>query len=131
MNVLFICNGNVARSQEAVIFFNNASKLNHAQSAGVNVKEGKPIDPLVISVMQELNYSMQDCYRKYADEKIIDDADLIISFKLYHELPVHVQSHSNVRYWEVADPQHQSIDFHREVRDSIKLMINELVSEIG
>ena len=131
MNVLFVCNGNVARSQEAAIFFNDTSNLNYAQSAGVNVKAGKPIDPLVVSVMQELNYSMQDCYRKYADDSLINVADLVISFKPYSELPLALQSHPNIRYWDVADPQHQSIDFHREVRDSIKSKVDELVDEIG
>jgi protein-tyrosine-phosphatase len=131
MNVLFICNGNVARSQEAAIFFNDASKLNYAQSAGINVKEGKPIDPLVVSVMHELGYSMQDCYRKYADDKLAEEANLIVSFKPYNELPPSMQNHINVRYWEVADPQHRPIDFHREVRDNIQLKVNELVNEIG
>lgn len=131
MNVLFICNGNVARSQEAAIFFNDTSRLNHAQSAGINIKAGKPIDPAVVSVMQELSYSTQDCYRKYADDALIKLADIVISFKPYSELPPALQNHPNIRYWDVADPQHQSIDFHREVRDIIRFKVNELVREIG
>ena len=50
MNVLFVCNGNVARSQEAEIFFNTLKEKDDtiARSGGINVKLGKSIDPLVI-----------------------------------------------------------------------------------
>ncbi len=130
MNVLFVCNGNVARSQEAELFFNQLSKNNHAVSAGVDVKVGKPIDPIVVAVMDEAGYSMQDSVRKFADESLVDKANLVISFKPYDELPVILQKHENVRYWNVLDPQHQPIEFHREVRDQVKMLVEELVQEI-
>lgn len=130
MNILFICNGNVARSQEAEIFFNDLSKNSHAVSAGVNVNVGKPIDPMVVAVMDELGYSMKDCTRKFTDESMIDKAEMVISFKPYDELPFVLQKHANVRYWNVSDPQHQRIEFHREVRDQVKKLVGDLVQEI-
>lgn len=131
MNILFVCNGNVARSQEAELFFNAASKLNHAQSAGVNAKAGKPIDPLVVEAMQEVGYSMLNAVRKLASVELVNAADLVISFKPYDELPEMIQQHKNVRYWTTPDPQHRSIEFHREVRDQIRQKIDKLVAELG
>lgn len=130
MNILFVCNGNVARSQEAELFFNKLSKKNHAVSAGVNVEVGKPIDPLVVSVMEEIGFLMQSSVRKTANKHMVDNADLIISFMSYDELPEILQAHPNMRYWNVLDPRHQPIMFHRGVRDQIKKQVEELVREI-
>lgn len=131
MNILFICNGNVARSQEAEAFFNSHTGSNHAASAGVNVKVGKPLDPLVVEVMSEEGYSLDNSFRKYAEKELVDSADLIISFKPKDELPEVVLAHSNIRYWDVPDPQHQPIEFHRQVRDSVKAEVNKLIEAIG
>lgn len=131
MNVLFVCNGNVARSQEAEVFFNGLTKSHSAKSAGVNVVIGKPIHPLVIEVMDEIGYKMKDNFRKVVDEDLVKNADLIVSFKPKHELPEIVQAHKMIKYWSVPDPRHQSIEFHREVRDAVWLKINELIEEMG
>lgn len=115
MNYLFICNGNVARSQEAEAFFNakKTSEADTAQSAGINVKLGKPIDPLVVEVMNEIGYDVSGAVRKFVDEDMVADSDKIISFKPVEELP---------------DPQHQPIEFHRAVRDNIAARVLNLVA---
>lgn len=131
MNVLFICDGNVARSQEAELFVNKLSDgEHHAVSAGVNPKIGKPIDPLVIEVMKEAGYNMGTSVRKSINEAVVEGADVIVSFKPAEELPESVRRHSNVHYWNVADPARQSIEFHRKVRDLIKTKVESLLVEI-
>lgn len=131
MNILFLCNGNVARSQEAEVFFNAVTKKNYALSAGVNVKIGKPLDPLVVEVMREQGFTLEGNFRKLVDKELVTSADLIISFKPKNELPEAVRSHANVGYWSIPDPQHQSIEFHRQVRDAVKANVNELFEQIG
>ncbi len=131
MNILFICDGNVARSQEAELFVNKlAGNKTHAVSAGVNPKVGKPIDPLVIEAMKEVGYSMNACVRKPIDRAVVGNADMIVSFKPAEELPEFVRHHANVRYWSVADPAKQSLEFHRKVRDLIKSKVESLLAEI-
>ena len=39
MKVLFVCNGNVGRSQAAEAYFNRLSKKNTAISAGINTEK--------------------------------------------------------------------------------------------
>lgn len=132
MNYLFICNGNVARSQEAEVFF-EAHKTNDAdtaQSAGVNVKLGKPIDPLVVEVMKEVGFDLSRNERKFVNEDVAHHADRIISFKPIEQLPAYLQSRrQDIELWEVPDPQHQPIGFHRQVRDDIAARVIELVSK--
>lgn len=132
MNYLFICNGNVARSQEAESFF-NANKTNEtdaAQSAGINVKLGKPIDPLVVEVMNELGFDLSNNERKFVSEEMVNIANRIISFKPIDELPDYLQARKDdIELWEVPDPQAQPIEFHRKVRDDIAARIIKLVSK--
>lgn len=130
MNVLFICNGNVARSQEAEAFFNDLSEYDIATSAGINVKVGKPIDSLVIQVMKEEDYSMKRAVRKLWNEAMIQKAGVIVSFKPANELPKELRDSGKIRYWHVEDPQHQNIEFHREVRDQVRDQVLELISEL-
>lgn len=130
MKYLFICNGNVARSQQAEVFFNalKTSEADVAQSAGVDVTVGKPIAPDVIEVMKEVGYDMPQAVRKFVTEDMANDADKIISFKPLNELPEYLQARkADIEIWDVPDPRHQSIDFHRMVRDDIKKRIEELI----
>lgn len=131
MNILFICDGNVARSQEAELFVNKlADGRHHAVSAGVNPKIGKPIDPLVVEAMKEVGYGMDASIRKPIDEAAVDNADMIISFKPTEELPEFVRHHANLRYWSVADPARQSLEFHRNIRDLVKSKVESLLTEM-
>ena len=132
MNILFLCNGNVARSQEAELFFNNLSvdKSTHAMSAGLNVKIGKPIDPLVVEVMKESGYDMGNAERKLLIESMVDTADLIVSFKSKDELPDYVHDRDNVQFWDIPDPQQQSIEFHRKTRDQIHSKVVSLLRDL-
>ena len=131
VKILFICDGNVARSQEAEIFLNDLSEGKHtAMSAGVNPKIGKPIDPLVIQVMKEVGYSMDESVRKPIDESSVANADVVVSFKPAHELPDFVRHHGNVQYWDVADPARQSVAFHRHIRDLVKSKVESLLASI-
>lgn len=133
MNVLFVCNGNVARSQEAETFYNSMIKdeSSKAVSAGINVKVGKPIDPLVVQVMQELGYDLSAAKRKFVESSVAEKVDIIVSFKPKNELPEYLSKNPKVRYWIVADPQHQSVEFHRGVRDEVKARVETLIDELS
>lgn len=132
MNILFVCNGNVARSQEAELFFNVLKHDSNsvAMSGGINVRIGKPIDPLVVEVMNELSHDISGAVRKFTDEAMAGSADLVISFKPADELPEFLKNHANIRYWNVADPQAQPIEFHREVRNEVKNKVTKLIAEL-
>ena len=132
VNALFICNGNVARSQEASIFFNDLTGPSHqSSSAGVNANKLGGMDPPVEYVLAELGYLMTESYRKGIAQEQVASSDIIVSFKPPEELPELVRQHPNVRYWEVADPKGQSLEFHRGVRDQILMLTTGLISELS
>jgi protein-tyrosine-phosphatase len=132
---LFICNGNVARSQEAEAFFNALTVGRHqAVSAGINVQVGKPLDPMVVEVMSEVGYRMDGCVRKVLDSSMVDEADLMISFKPLAEFPIDlatcVEQAKEFRYWAVADPRGRSLDFHRKTRICIEGLVRGLFIDL-
>ena len=56
IRVLFICGHNSGRSQIAEVFLNDiAGDRIHVESAGL---EPKPVNPLVVEVMQEIGYDL-------------------------------------------------------------------------
>ena len=132
MNILFVCSGNVARSQEAALYFNSLRKdpEDVATSAGIHAIVGKPINPQVVQTMFEDNMSMDGCYRKALTPDMVRIASHIISFVGIEELPDFVQSHPAVSFWDVPDPRHQNDDFHKQVRDDIKQRVIDLLREI-
>lgn len=101
-----------------------------AKSGGIDVKLGKPIDPLVVEVMNEIGYDMSSARRKFVDEVMTSAADKIISFKPADELPDFIREHDDITYWPIPDPQHQAIEFHRKVRDEVRLRVNNLIKEL-
>lgn len=130
MNILYICNGNVARSQEAELFTNTPTQgKHHAQSAGIEPRIGPPIDPMVVKVMREAGFDMNSAFRKPIDKDVGTTADVIASFKPVNELPHFMRSLPNLRYWDVADPRGESIEFHRKTRDIIRSKVELLLGE--
>jgi protein-tyrosine-phosphatase len=105
MNILFICNGDVARSQEAEAFVNNLSLAHEAKSAGIEVMLNKPIDPMVIEVMADCNINMEGHFRKFIDIDLVNWADLIVSFVEKSILPEYVKDKSII-FWKIEDPRH-------------------------
>ncbi len=77
-----------------------------AESGGINVKPGKPIDPLVIEAMNEIGYDISKAQRKFVNKKMVENADLVISFKPKDELPEYLQRRKSIRYWNIVDPQY-------------------------
>ena len=93
MNVLFVCNGNVARSQIAETLFNHLSG-HQATSAGTAVRHldvegqtikahsetpGAPVTPgIVLDLMQEKGFDLSGNTRNQDTPEMVDSADRII-----------------------------------------------------
>lgn len=132
MNVLFVCSGNVARSQTAALYFDRfkTNPEDFATSAGINAVVGKPIDPMVIKCLAEDGLSMDGCYRKPLAPEMVAAAGLIVSFVETEILPEYTHTHPDILFWDVPDPRYEDINFHRQVRDDIKQRVIRLIEEV-
>ncbi|MCK4428849.1 MAG: low molecular weight phosphatase family protein [Candidatus Aenigmarchaeota archaeon] len=132
MRVLYICGGNVGRSQMAESLFNRlADKKDYATSAGTHVhdKEGEELSEYVLDCMKELNYDLSSKTRKQITPEMEKEVDKIIVMDK-ENLPEYIAESKKVEYWKVPDTKYASYEFHCEVMDEIKGLVEDFIKEI-
>ncbi|MBI2888693.1 MAG: hypothetical protein HYY10_02090 [Candidatus Liptonbacteria bacterium] len=135
MKILFICGGNVARSQMAEAMVNNLAGGKHvASSAGTKVTKeqvGQKIkdkDPNIVAVMQEIGIDVADYERKMLTPEAFGAADKVVVMLPSANIPDYFHNDAKVIFWDVPDPFKQDLEFARRVRDIIKAKVRELIS---
>lgn len=132
MKILFVCKGNVGRSQMAPAFFNLLSKKHKSIGAGTHVaeKEGQPLHEFVIKCMAELGYDLSKNARKQLTLEMVKEADKIIVFdSKKQDWPDFLKNSKKVIIWEIEDPRGGDLDVHRKARDKIKEKVQEFVNK--
>lgn len=132
MKVLFICVGNVGRSQMAEAIFNNLFKGMHtAISAGTQVsKENQKIkdrDPNIVAVMKEIGIDVSENMRNQLTPEILREADEVVVMAEKETIPDYLNQNKKAIFWKVADPKGQTLEFAREVRDQIQALVNDFI----
>ena len=138
MKVLFVCRGNVGRSQMAEVIFNSLSDVGHeALSAGTQVREneGQRIgDRLsatyVIDVLNEIGIDAKNNTRTQLTEDNLKAADVVVSMAETDTLPDFLVNHAETIYWDLADPFEQSLEFTRNTRNRITELVKDLLSRM-
>src|SRR3989338_3696862 len=94
MKILFVCKGNVGRSQMATTLYNTLSQTHDSLFAGTHVheKEGQKIKEnpkaeFVIAVMREEGADVSDCVRKQVTFQMVEQADKVVVMVDKEELP--------------------------------------------
>ena len=133
MKVLFVCHGNVSRSQRAMTMFNELSKKHSSTSAGTHVgeKEGYLLHEDVINSMKEIGYDLSQNRRKQLTKEMVEKADKIIVMAAKEDWPDYLKNSKKVTFWKVDDDKGQNYEFARKVARQVKKKVEELVKEIG
>lgn len=135
MKFLFICRGNVGRSQMAAAFFNKFSKTNQAESAGIKVdeREGQRLGDLqgsgktVTEIMKEERIDISNNVRRQLTTEMINNADKIIVLAEEDVITDELRNNPKAIFWNIEDPLNTPIERHREIRDQIKGLVISLV----
>ena len=140
MKILFICAGNVGRSQIAEAIFNNIAQGKYtAISAGTKVKRGdsnregqkiKDKDMNIVAVMKEIGIDISDYTRKQLTPEMFDEADKVIVMNPSENIPEYVKQSPKTIFWEVPDPFNQDIEFARQVRNQLQVLMSSFISLI-
>ncbi len=129
-DILFVCHGNVGRSQMAEAFYNHFTNSSNSWSAGIQedtpAKYGNPV-PNVVDVMLELSIDISHAQVKTISQKIIDESKKIIVMCEKEQCPNFLQKSENITYWNIDDPFKMTLDKTRDVRDVIKNKIFTLI----
>ncbi|MGV8172282.1 MAG: low molecular weight phosphatase family protein [Candidatus Woesearchaeota archaeon] len=128
--ILFVCYGNIARSQMAAAYYNKYTNSGNASSAGVSYDAGithKYPTPDIVKIMLEDGVDISKSVVKGITKKMVDDADRIIIMCDLDDCPRYVLSSEKVKHVPTADPYSVSIEYARSVRDDIKRMVLGLI----
>jgi len=131
--ILFVCEGNVGRSQMAEGFYKHHKGKNSAISAGVadmgakyNYRPRKDI----ILVMKEKGVDISGQKIKQVTKQMLGEVRKIVVLCDPKLLPLFLQeSGLSIIFKQVKDPFKSSMDEVREVRDSIEKIILELINQ--
>ena len=140
MNVLFICRGNVGRSQMAEAFFRQLDQnSNFATSAGVEALGDGGIDmngmflkerdssKYVIECMKEMGVDVSDNKIKRLTPELVRGADRIFMMADPDTAPDYLQNSGKVVYWSVIDPCGRTLESHRAIRDEVEKLVRGII----
>ena len=143
MKILFVCRGNVARSQIAEAFLNHLSNgAHHAISAGVWVcdedrrtLEGQKICDLeeakvVLDSMRETGIDVSGKIRKQLTPEMVGSADLVVVMS-EDKVPDFLENCDKTIYWSIANPKGKSLDEVNRIRNQILELVKQLLRDLS
>ena len=128
--ILFICSGNVGRSQMAEAFYNNLTKSKNAFSAGTNPNtptKYPKIPDEIFQIMKEENIDVSHQKVKLINRHFVDEAERIFVMCKKDLCPDFLTKSDKVIYWKIEDPYQMSIDDMRKIRDQIKVKVQSIL----
>ena len=138
MKILFICRSNVGRSQMASALFNKVAPGCEVKSAGIQVmdkdgnsRDGQKLKDLsaaehVIGVLKEEGIDAEEFVRRQLTPEMAEWADKIVVMAEPETIPDYLKDSPKIAYWDVKDPKGTSFEIHRETKEKIKELVNEL-----
>jgi arsenate reductase (thioredoxin) len=125
--VLFVCVHNAGRSQMAagLVKLRSDGRI-HVRSAGS--APGEEINPAVIQAMNELGVDMSEEFPKPLTDEVVRAADVVITMGCGDACPIY----PGKRYedWELDDPDGQSLETVRRIRDELDARVRALIDEL-
>jgi arsenate reductase (thioredoxin) len=125
--VLFVCVHNAGRSQMAagLVKLRSDGRI-HVRSAGSD--PGETINPAVIEAMDELGVDMGDEFPKPLTDEVVRAADVVITMGCGDACPIYPGK--NYEDWVLDDPESQSLETVRRIRDELDAKVRRLVDEL-
>lgn len=129
--ILFVCWGNVGRSQMAEAFYNTLNQTPDSWSAGTDTTiHERHIHPTknIINVMKECNIDVSKQDVKIITQKTIDESETIIVMCKKDKCPDFLLTSDKTIFWEnIVDPEHMSLDDTFKIREEIHAKVKQLI----
>lgn len=125
--VLFVCVQNAGRSQMAAALLTVEAKGRiRVRSAGS--MPAAELDPSVVRAMSEMGLDLTKDYPKPLTDDVVRASDVVITMGCGDSCPIY----PGKRYedWDLADPDGQSLETVRAIRDDIHDRVKALVASL-
>ena len=130
MSILFICDGNIGRSQIAQAYYNFLTNSKDATSAGVDITSPSRYDhptKEIITVMNEEKIDLSKNKVKTVNKDMVNLADNIYILCKKNKCPEFLLESKKITCWNIKDPFNEDINETRKVRDIIKEKVKEIL----
>ena|SRR3989344_3989810 len=135
MKVLFVCRGNVARSQFAEVFFNNICR-----NKGIAISAGTETEryarrflgeyaTYAVKCMEEMGYDISKNVSKQLTLEMVKMSDRVIVMAEKETWPKFLKMSKKVEIWNVQDPGGKDYNSHCATRDVIINLVETYFSE--
>jgi arsenate reductase (thioredoxin) len=125
--VLFVCVHNSGRSQMAEAFFNYYAG-GKAEAVSAGTQPASHVDQTVVKAMREIGIDIGFKRAKALTSEMLDSADRIITMGCSSE-GICPAIYIPTEDWQLEDPEGQSIDKVRAIRDEIETKVKRLIEE--
>ena len=132
--ILFVCSGNVGRSQMAEGYYNHLTQTHNAISAGVDPKTPTKYPRLpdyICGIMAEEGIDVSHQQVKLIREHMVREAGEIFVMCSQESCPDYLVQSDKVTYWQIEDPFEANNDNLRKIRNQIKEKIQFMLGTLG
>jgi len=135
MKVLFICRGNVGRSQMAAALFTKYSGIK-AFSAGTKIFEEKnqkikdiPLAEPVTKFMKKEGIDVAENARIQLTPKMVQEFDKIIVMAEPETIPEYLSNSNKMEFWDIKDPKGMDDEGYEKIISQIKSKLKQFIKE--
>ncbi len=128
--ILFVCSGNVGRSQMAEGYYNHLTQTDEASSAGVDPKTPAKYPQLpdyISAIMAEEGIDISHQLVKLITDEMVREAEKIYVMCSREACPDFLVESDKVTYWNIEDPFEMSTDELRKIRNQIKERVESIL----
>jgi len=128
--ILFVCLGNLERSQMAEAYYNTFSNSKNAYSAGTDKTSPQNYShpsKQVIEIMKEESIDVSNQKVKSLREEMLNNINSVYVLCKKQECPNYLINFNNITFWNIEDPHEMNINKMRKIRNQIKEKVKYII----
>jgi arsenate reductase len=125
-HVLFACVHNAGRSQMAAAWLNALADPRLARAFSAGTQPGNQVHDVVIEAMREVGIDLTGVRPQRLTPELLVGVTHLITMGCGEACPVAPPSVVRLD-WPVADPKGRTIEHVRDLRDQIRVLVEELI----